>query len=183
MSLWTPDGERPIRREPAPPNPPSTGPGGERGAALELTSEQLGELAEMAGVDLSTLSPEDRAEVEAQLMSMAAEMAASQQRLISTPVENVVANHLAGLYELASLHLAQQPPAFAAAAVAIDALAAVVARLEGRLGDNEPALREMLRVAQTQFVRLKEQHSGQANSGHTEGAPASPGSLGPDSIE
>lgn len=150
MSLWTPDGERPVQRQPT-----SSAPG-DTPAAPRLSDEQLGELAEMAGVDLSRLTPDQRREVEDQLAAMAVEMAAAQRRLVETPVEDVIANHLAGLYELASLHLAQQPPSFSDAAVAIDALSAVLERLTTKLGENEPTLREMLRVVQTQFVRLKE---------------------------
>lgn len=153
MSLWTPDGERPIRREAPAPADNGRAPGGD---GMSLSPEQLGELAQMAGIDLSTLTPDQRADVEQQLIAMATEMAAAQERLLQTPVADVIANHLAGFYELASLHLSNQPPDFASAAVAIDALHAVVSRLEGKLGENETALREMLRVAQSQFVRLKD---------------------------
>src|SRR5436309_3263062 len=64
-----------------------------------------------------------------------AELAAMQQQLANTPAAAVVANHCFGLFELAALHLGLQPPQLEQAQVAIDALAAVIEGLEGRLGD------------------------------------------------
>jgi hypothetical protein len=109
------------------------------------------ELAE----ELAALSPEDRARAEA----LIAEMAEVQQRIAEAPAEDVVANHLMGIYELGAIHLQQEPPQFAEASVAIDALRAVLEGLEGRLGEHEPTLAEALQQLQMAFVQLKDQHT------------------------
>ena len=62
---------------------------------------------------------------------MAAEMDEVRQQLASVPASVVVANHAMGLYELAAIHLSSQPPNFAEAQVAIDAMAAIVEGLRG----------------------------------------------------
>jgi hypothetical protein len=102
--------------------------------------------------ELAALSPEDRARAEALL----AEMAEVQQRIAESPAADVVANHLMGIYELGAIHLQQDPPQFAEATVAIDALRAVLDRLEGRLGEHEPTLREALQQLQMAFVQLQQ---------------------------
>ncbi len=142
MSLWTPDGERPVRRDPAPsapqsaPSSPPPGPG-------DLPS-------------LEDLSPEERAQAE----QMMAEMAEVQERIAQTPASEVIANHLMGFYELAAIHLSQQPPHFAEAALAIDALHAVLERLGNQFGENGPVLAQALQQVQMAFVQLKERESG-----------------------
>jgi hypothetical protein len=103
--------------------------------------------------ELAALSPEDRAHAEALL----AEMAEVQQRIASSPASDVVANHLMGIYELGAIHLQQEPPHFAEATIAIDALRAVIEGLEGRLGEHEPTLREALQQLQMAFVQLQKQ--------------------------
>lgn len=133
MSLWTPGGEHPVDREP----PPQAQP-----ADARRTVPPTDPLA-----DLST---EERAEAEA----MAAEMADVRRQLAEVPAAVVVANHVMGLYELAAIHLSQQPPALAEARLAIDAMAAVVDGLAGRLGDNESTLRDALHQLRLAFVQL-----------------------------
>ena len=133
-SLWTPDGERNVEREsPAPAAeptavpPPSGGPGaapaGDEDMALSAT--ELKAQAEQLGIDLDSLSPEERAQAEAAVV----EMAATRARLAETPAAEVIANHLMGFYELGAIHLSRQPPAFEDAALAIDALRAVLERV------------------------------------------------------
>lgn len=140
-TLWTPSGERPIRREPpasaptppAPPpgggRPPSGPPGGRRPS--EAQSEQ-----------------EFSAEDEAALAELQAQLAA-------TPVELVVANHAFGLFELAALHLSADPPRLPEARLAIDALGALVEGLEGRLGEYERQLRDGLANLRMAFVQIR----------------------------
>ncbi|MER3452805.1 MAG: hypothetical protein C4344_03825 [Acidimicrobiia bacterium] len=82
------------------------------------------------------------------------------RELVRTPAAVVVANHAVGLYELAVLHLAQKPPNLAEARLAIDALAALVEGLAGRLGDNEPTLREFLTRVRLLFVEVSTGASG-----------------------
>lgn len=127
-TLWTPDGERNVEREsPTPPTEPvgapteaSKAPAGASGAAdgSPLSASELKAQAEQLGIDLDSLSPEERAQAEAAV----AEMAETRARLAETPASEVIANHLMGFYELGAIHLSRQPPAFEDAALAIDAL-------------------------------------------------------------
>ena len=130
-TLWTPRGEHPIGDEPpettAPQPPPAAGP------------------------DAGELSAEDRERAEA----MAKEMAEVQRKVAEQPIEAMVANHAVGLYELAAIHLNQEQPDLAAAQLAIDALGALVEGVAGRLGENEPALRQALQQIRLVFVQLK----------------------------
>ena len=89
------------------------------------------------------------------------------------PASVVVANHAMGLYELAALHLANQPPNFSEATVAIDALGALLDGMTSRrLGEPEATLREGLSQIRMAFVQLKnrdqdpaEEESGDPGSG------------------
>ncbi len=164
MSLWTPGGEVPVNREPAGSDPsgsgapgrgrpgggaPDGGPGSERPA---LSEEVLAEAAAAAGIDLESLSPDERAQLEAMML----EMAEAQARLASAPASEVILNHLGGFYELARIHLSQDPPHFDEAALAIDGLAAVLDAVEDRLGPDGHALRDALNQLQMAFVQLRE---------------------------
>jgi len=129
MSLWTPGGEH--RPEPQP--SPSAG---------------------SAGTDdpsLSDLSPEERAQLEA----MQQEMAEVREQLLQAPAAVVVANHAMGIYELAAIHLTAERPKLPEATLAIDALAALVDGLAGRLGEAEPTLREALTHLRTAYLEVK----------------------------
>jgi hypothetical protein len=134
VSLWTPGGEHPVDREPAPGSQAPGAPGGPPDDD-----------------PLAGLSDEDRARAEA----MVEEVAEVRRQLAEVPAAVVVANHVMGLYELGAIHLASQPPNLEQARVAIDAMGAVVERLAGRLGDNEPTLVEALAQLQLVYVRLK----------------------------
>lgn len=130
MSLWTPDGEHRVEREaPAP----------ESSVESHLDDDPL-----------AALSPEERE----QAMAMAAEMDEVRRQLASVPASVVIANHAMGLYELAAIHLSNQPPSFVEAQLAIDAMAAIVEGLEGRLGDNEATLRDALAQLRMAYVQL-----------------------------
>jgi len=126
-SLWTPGGEHPVEPSDFPQDPP-----------VDMFAAQ-------------NLSPEDREKVEA----MAREMAAVQEQLASTPAAVVVANHLMGFYELAAIHLSQQPPDLSEASVAIDALAGVVDTLPGRLGEAEATMRDALHQIRLAYVAVE----------------------------
>jgi hypothetical protein len=135
-SLWTPSGEH------QPPEDPQ-GPGA--GAPQDPT------LPDAEGEREPT--PE---EVEA--------LREVHARLVATPVEDVVANHALGIWQLALVHLGvitppdvDGTPAAAnlpAAGLAIDAMAAIVDGLGDRLGVHEPVLRDALTQAQLLFVEL-----------------------------
>ncbi len=133
MTLWTPDGEHPVNRsgEGERAGPPAEGP--------------------PAGDPLEGLSPEERAKAEA----MVNEMAEVRQQLASVPAAMVVGNHAMGLYELAAIHLAAEPPKLDDARLAIDAMGAVVEGLAGRLGDTEATLVDALSQLRLVFVQIK----------------------------
>jgi hypothetical protein len=124
-SLWTPGGERRVPRPDAPPSAappaggsgPGRGPGGDDDASPDLSPEEEARLAEAAD-----------------------EIAAVRAHLAAAPPEQVVANHLIGLYELAAIHLGQPTPNLPAARLAIDALSAVLDGCKGRLGEVEATL-------------------------------------------
>lgn len=132
-SLWTPDGERPVR--PTRPSlvgtPPDGSTRGEGPGAARLAGEPT----------------------EAEL---AAEMAAVQAEIARTPAAAIVGNHCMGLFQLAAVHLSQDPPNLAEAAVAIDAFSAVINVLKGRLGPEESTLIEALQSLQMAFVQMKQ---------------------------
>jgi Domain of unknown function (DUF1844) len=87
-------------------------------------------------------------------------------RLVATPVEDVVANHALGIWQLALVHLGVitppdadgRPPApnLAAAGFAIDAMAALVDGLGERLGPHEVVLRDALTQVQMLFVEVSD---------------------------
>jgi hypothetical protein len=122
VTLWTPDGDRPVPQEPS----------------------------------LEDLSPEDRARLE----QMQAELDEVRAQLLAAPAAVVIGNHAMGIYELAALHLTAAEPSLAEASLAIDALAALVEGLEGRLGEPEPTLREALDQLRTAYVEVSSRTTG-----------------------
>ncbi len=133
-TIWTPSGERPIRRE-EPAEPASSQPTAPRreppGGREELTEEEA-----------------------------AALQAQVQRELLEAPAALVVANHCIGLFQLAALHLDQERPRIEEARVAIDAMAAVVERLGARLGENEKPLRDALTNLQMAFLEAQRRAGG-----------------------
>ena len=103
--------------------------------------------------EFSELSQEEQEQAEA----LAAEMNAVREQLAAAPAEIVVAHHLMGLYELAAIHLSQQPPKMDEASLAIDAMAAVLDSLAGRLGEAEGTLKDALHQIRLAFVQLGNQ--------------------------
>ena len=137
-TLWTPGGEVPVDDRPS-----TAGPSGSSAA------DDAAEAPE--GFDLDSLSPEEREQAEQYIR----ELAESRERLKSVPASVVVSNHAMGLYELAALHLASQPPNLTEATVAIDALGALLDGMKGRLGEPEATLREAMSQIRMAFVQLK----------------------------
>lgn len=122
MSLWTPDGERPVR-----PTAPEAAP-----AEPELSPEEA-----------------ERAE------ALVHELAEARQRLLEAPVSTVVVNHALGIYELAALHLTADEPKLEEAQLAIDALGGLLDATTGRLGPQEPTVREALHQLRLAFVQRR----------------------------
>jgi hypothetical protein len=88
--------------------------------------------------------------------ALAEELAAMQAELAKTPASVVVANHAVGLFQLAAIHLNQRPPNLDDGRLAIDAMAALVDGLAGRLGDDEASLRDALAQVRMAFVALQD---------------------------
>ncbi|HJP16613.1 MAG TPA: DUF1844 domain-containing protein [Acidimicrobiales bacterium] len=127
-SFWTPDGEHTIQPE-----------------------SQNDESIQNSG-EFDHLSPEDKERAE----TMVKEMAAAQERISQTPVAVVISTHLMGLYELAAIHLSQQPPNLKDASLAIDALGAVMEKLANQLGESEETLRDALHQIRMAYVSLEQ---------------------------
>ena len=119
-------------------------PDGERPAPTPPSAAEAARVADQLGDD-------ERAQAE----ELAREMAEVREQLAQTPASVVVANHVMGFYELAAIHLSQQPASFTEATVAIDAMTAVLDKLRGRLGENEQVLRDALAQLQLAFVQLQ----------------------------
>ena len=84
-----------------------------------------------------------------------AELAEVQRQLLETPASVIIANHAIGLFQLAALHLNQQPPNFVDAQLAIDALGAIVEGLGNRLAKDEEPLKDALAQIRLAFVQIK----------------------------
>ncbi len=88
--------------------------------------------------------------------AMAAELAEVRAKLAEVPASQVVANHVMGLFELAAIHLSQSKPSLSEAALAIDAMGAVVEGVGAdRLGDAGPTLVDALSQIRLAFVQVK----------------------------
>ncbi|MFT7473707.1 MAG: hypothetical protein ACI81L_000622 [Verrucomicrobiales bacterium] len=151
MSLWTPGGEHEVPRD-QPNAQPTETPTNDAPASGPQFNEEA--LAEALGIpSLDDLSDEERTQLEAAMT----QMAETERQLSTTPPEVVIANHAMGMYELGAIHLRQNPPNLNEASLAIDALGALVDALEGRLGENEPTLREARAQLQQAFVAANAQ--------------------------
>jgi len=130
-TLWTPDGERPVGRPGAPSGDAPGGPPPDPfpGPAGSLDGE----------IDDDVL---------------AAQVEAMRTELANAPAEVVVANHCYALFELAALHLSQQPPHLTESRLAIDALGCLVDGLDGRLGESESVLKEGRASLQLAWVQI-----------------------------
>ena len=157
-TLWTPGGEVPVGDRGTGPHDAPTAP--EDAAAPP------------DDFDLDSLSPEEREQAEQYIR----ELAESRERLKAVPASVVVANHAMGLYELAALHLSNQPPNFAEGAVAIDALGALLDGMKGRLGEAESTLQDALSQIRMAFVQLKNRPQNpdleETGDGNSEDGPA-----------
>ncbi|MFP5318909.1 MAG: hypothetical protein ACLGI2_11540 [Acidimicrobiia bacterium] len=125
-TIWTPSGERPIRREPDP-QPQRPDPAGGPVDEGEMSEEEL-----------------------------RAHMAEVQRQLLDTPASVVIANHCIGLFQLAVLHLEQSPPNLPEAKLVIDAMGAIIEGLGARLGQEAAPLREALTQLRLGFVQRQQ---------------------------
>jgi len=82
------------------------------------------------------------------------QLAKLQAELAQIPPEIIIANHAYGLFQLAAVHLSMRPPQLAQARTAIDALAALVEGMAGRLAEPEHDLVEALAQLRLSFVQV-----------------------------
>ncbi len=146
-SLWTPDGERPVSRS----APADQTAAAERPAADAPGTDPLRAAAAALGLDLDAMSAEDKAQLEAEL----AEMMQVRRQVASTPASEMLTNYLMRFFDLATIYLEAEPPAFAEAATVIEAFRSVLDGVGDRLGEQEPLLREALGQVQMVFVQVK----------------------------
>lgn len=90
-----------------------------------------------------------------------------RRQLLATPAAVVIANHAYGLFELAAIHLSEQPPHLDDARLAVDALGALVGALGERLGEAGSALHDALAQIRLAFVQI----SGNATAANGGAAP------------
>ncbi|MGI9605115.1 MAG: hypothetical protein ACR2P0_03155 [Acidimicrobiales bacterium] len=157
MSLWTPGGEHEVPRD-QPQQQPAAGPQAQAPAGGgSMADMDDAALAEALGIpSLDELSDEERAQLEAAVT----QMAETERQLATTPADVVIANHAMGIYELAAIHLRQNPPNLGEASLAIDALGAILDKLQGRLGENEPTLQQARGQLQQAFVGMSSHEGG-----------------------
>jgi hypothetical protein len=107
-------------------------------------------------IDLDDMSIDDDIDPEL-AKAMAAEMAEARARIADTPAEDLIANHVMGLFEIAAINLSAAQPSLFDAALAIDAMGAIV---EGvgveRLGQHGPTLADALSQIRMAFVHVKQ---------------------------
>lgn len=145
-SLWTPDGERPVAKPADAAGPPEAG--------VADPGEPLRAAAEALGIDLDSLSAEDRQELAAEL----GEMMRVRREIAATPAAEMISNHLIRFLDLATIYLEGEPPAFAEAATAIEAFRCVLEGIGDRLGEHQAMLTEALGQVQMIFVQVKQAH-------------------------
>ncbi|MCC6339597.1 MAG: hypothetical protein KJ056_00640 [Acidimicrobiia bacterium] len=136
-SIWTPYGEH---------EPPEAGAGS--GAVAPDRGPAPGE-GPPAGPSSGGAGP-DPGFTDEQIQEML-------RRLIEMPVADIVADHAARLHEVAVLHLGaarERPGSLGAAALAIDAMAALVDGLGDRLGAAAAPLGEALAQLRLAYVEV-----------------------------
>ena len=81
-------------------------------------------------------------------------MAEVARQVSEANIEDVIANHCYGLFELAAIHLSSNPPQLQKASVAIDAMGLLVDGLGDRLGEHVESLNDGLTQLRMAFVRI-----------------------------
>lgn len=100
-------------------------------------------------IDADDLSPEELLKAQ----ELAAELAEARKRVAQAPAHMVVSNHAMGLYELAAIHLSQDPPHLEDAKLAIDATSAIIEKCGARLGEHLETLEAARAQIQMQYVQ------------------------------
>lgn len=136
MTIWTPDGEKKIEKEPN---------------KTASVNDEL-EITGLSAEELANLTPEQQE----QAKQMAAQLSAAREQILQTEASDIVANHAMGLYELAAIHLTADKPKLDQAKLAVDALDALVSQLTNRLGEAEKTLNEALHQIKLAYVQQSE---------------------------
>ena len=153
MSLWTPSGEHRVPRETSVSGQEATQNSTEGPQAGVSQTGNAGD-PQLDDADTQALDPEVREELEAQ-------MAEVRQRILETPIEAMIVQHVIGLFEIAAIHLNAENPNLVSARLAIDAMDGALDATEGRLGDAEEAMQSMLHQARMAYVQVNQQDSSQ----------------------
>lgn len=141
-TFWTPGGEHPVGK-----------PDGGAGQQAPGGQEPRDQADDRDAAGLDDLTPEGRAQLEAEAAEMTAQLA-------GTPAAVVVANHVVGLFQLAAIHLNEDPPHLDDGRLAIDAVKALLDAVGERLGDQGEALRTGLTQLQLAYVQLHRREQG-----------------------
>ena len=179
MSLWTPDGERPVNRQPAAPAGGDDGPG---------VDELIELVAAANGVPLASLPPDARAQLEKELAALSAEdraqmaqaieaEAAMRAQLAEAPAAAHLVNWLKAMGDQTAAYLESDPPKFADAATMITAIDAIVEQVGDQLGPNQEPAAAMSGQLKQIFVSLKQEHDDSIGV-EPEVAPAAEGDAG-----
>ena len=111
--------------------------------------------------DLEVAAADEQADA---IADVQAAMDEARRRVAEAPAEVVITNHVMGLYELAAIHLSNEPPDLHSAALAIDAVASLVEGLGDRLGPEVVTLRDALANIRLAFVEVKKRTSSTASA-------------------
>lgn len=125
-------------------------------AATDAAGNPVGDVtADRSAAPTGVAAGLDDAQIAATVRQTQEALAQSRAEIADVPAEVIVTNHAMGLYELAAIHLSTSPPDFAAASLAIDALACLVDGLGDRIGEHAPLLRDALGNIRIAFVQVK----------------------------
>lgn len=124
-SFWTPDGEHQVAE-------PET-------ELVDTPDSRAAMNSREPNNDGAAMDPDAAAAVEA-------ELEAAQQQLLSVPAEQIVGNHVIGLFELAALHLRVADPDLEQARIAIDAMGLLVENLGPQLPDHETLIMALQQI-------------------------------------
>jgi hypothetical protein len=158
-SLWTPGGEHKVPR----PDEAGDGSGDPRDRPGGGSPPQAPPFPPSARGPRDEDSGPEGEPTEEELRELARQLAAA-------PPEDVIANHCYGLFELAALHLSQQPVNLPAARLAIDAMGLLVDGLGSRLGSHAAALADGLTQLRLAFVRITDALAAAGGSSSSSGA-------------
>ncbi len=127
-TIWTPGGERPVRRSDEPVKSEPTKSIFDRESDEDFTEQDIAQAKK--------------------------ELEDARAQLAEAPAEEVIANHCYGLFELAALYLSSSPPALSKAKLAIDALGCLVDGLGPRLGEPHDQMKEALAQIRLAYIEL-----------------------------